>query len=65
MTKEEFIAEIELQKERGGKLLRQVQQMHVEKNYYGDGSAVFGTPPLYYTPKEELEPVEAEYESWK
>lgn len=65
MTKEEFIAEIELQKERGGKLLRQVQQMQVGKNYYGDGSAVFGTPPLYYTPKEELEPVEAEYESWK
>ena len=65
MTKEEFIAEIELQKERGGKLLRQVQQMHVGKNYYGDGTAVFGTPSLFYTPKEELEPVEAEYESWK
>lgn len=46
-------------------LLSQVQQMHVGKNYYGDGMAVFGTPRLYYTPKEELEPVEAEYESWK
>lgn len=65
MTKEEFITEIESQKERGGMLLSQVQQMHVEKNYYGDGMAVFGTPRLYYTPKEELEPVEAEYESWK
>ena len=65
MTKEEFIAEIELQKERGGKLLRQVQQMHVGKNNFGDGTAVFGTPSLYFTPKEELEPVEAEYESWK
>lgn len=65
MTKEEFIAEIELQKERGGKLLMQVQQMHVGKNNFGDGTAVFGTPNLYYTPKEELEPVEAEYESWK
>ena len=65
MTKEEFIAVIELQKERGGKLLRQVQQMHVGKNNFGDGTAVFGTPSLYFTPKEELEPVEAEYESWK
>lgn len=65
MTKEEFLAEIESQKERGKILLRQVQQMHVGKNYYGDGTAVFGNPSLYYTPKEELEPVEAEYESWK
>lgn len=65
MTKEEFIAEIESQKERGVKLLGQVQQMHVGKNNYGDGTAVFGIPRLYYSPKEELEPVAAEYESWK
>ena len=39
--------------------------MHVGKNNFGDGTAVFGTPSLYFTPKEELEPVEAEYESWK
>ena len=65
MTKEEFIAEIESQKARGKKLLQQVQQMHVGKNNYRDGMAVFGTPCLYYTPKEELEPVKAEYESWK
>lgn len=65
MTKEEFIYEIESQKERGRKLLNQVRQMHVGKNNYGDGMALFGTPRLYYTPKEELEPVKAEYESWK
>ena len=65
MTKEDFIAEIESQKERGRKLLSQVQQMHVGKNDYGDGMAVFGTPRLYYTPKEEIEPVKVEYESWK
>ena len=65
MTKEEFIAEIESQKERGVNLLIQVQQMHVAKNNYGDYTAVFGTPRLYYTPKEELEPVKNEYEAWK
>lgn len=65
MTKEEFIAEIESQKLRGEKLLQQVQQMHVGKNDYGDSIAVFGTPRMYYTPKEELEPVKTEYESWK
>lgn len=65
MTKEEFITEIELQKERGRKLLKQVQQMHVGKNNYGDYASVFGAPRLYYTPKEELEPVKNEYESWK
>lgn len=27
--------------------------------------AVFGPVPLYYTPKEELEPVKAEYSAWK
>ena len=27
--------------------------------------AVFGTPRLYYTPKEELEPVRNEYAAWK
>ncbi|MBQ9174339.1 MAG: TIGR02391 family protein [Bacteroidales bacterium] len=65
MTKEEFIAEIELQKERGQKLLEQVRQMHVGKNNYGNGMAVLGLPKMYYTPKEELEPVELEYDSWK
>ena len=65
MTKEEFIAEIELQKERGRKLLQQVQQMHVKRNYIGDGMAVFGRSRLYYTPEEELGPVKAEYASWK
>ena len=65
MTKEEFIAEIESQKLRGEKLLQQVQQMHIGKNDYGDSIAVFGTPRMYYTPKEELEPVKTEYESWK
>ena len=65
MTKEEFIAEIETQKARGKALLKQVQQLYVVKNNYGDGSAVFGTPRLYYTPSEELEPVKNEYESWK
>lgn len=65
MTKEEFIAGIELQKERGNKLLKQVQQMHVCKNHFGDGMAVFITPRLYFIPPEELEPVKNEYESWK
>lgn len=65
MTKKEFIAEIEAQKERGNKLLQQVQNMHVGKNNYGDGMAVFGPAPLYYTPQEELEPVKKEYTSWK
>lgn len=65
MTKEDFITEIESQKERGKNLLKQVQQMHVGRNNYGDGMAVFGPHPLFYTPKEELEPVEAEFESWK
>lgn len=65
MTKEEFIAEIELQKERGRKLLQQVQQMHVKRNYIGDGMAVFGPTRLYYIPEEELEPVKAEYASLK
>lgn len=31
MTKEDFIVEMNLQKERGNKLLKQVQQMHVPK----------------------------------
>lgn len=65
MTKEKFVAEIEMQKERGRELLNKVQQMHVGRNNYSDGMAVFGTPRLYYTPKEELEPVKAEYDSWK
>lgn len=65
MTKNEFIAEIEAQKERGSKLLQQVQKMHVGRNKYGDGMAVFGPAPLYYTPQEELEPVRKEYTSWK
>ena len=65
MTKKEFIAEIEVQKERGNKLLLQVQKMHVGRNNYGDGMAVFGPVPLYYTPQEELEPVKKEYTSWK
>ena len=65
MTKEDFIAEIESQKARGLKLLEQVQQMHVGKNNYGDNMSVFGPAPLYYTPKEELEPVKTEYEAWK
>lgn len=65
MTKEEFIVEIESQKARGRKLLQQVQQMHVGRNNYCDGMAVFGTPRMFYTPKEELEPVKVEYESWK
>lgn len=65
MTKKEFIAEIEVQKERGNKLLQQVQKMHVGRNNYGDGMAVFGPAPLYYTPQEELEPVKKEYASWK
>lgn len=65
MTKKEFIAEIEAQKERGNKLLQQVQKMHVGKNDYGDGMAVFGPAPLYYTPQVELEPVKKEYTSWK
>lgn len=65
MTKGEFIAEIESQKVRGEKLLNQVQQMHVGKNNYGDYTSVFGTPRLYCTPKEELEPVKNEYEAWK
>ena len=52
MTKEEFITEIESQKKRGSMLLSQVQQMHVGKNNYGDGMAVFGIPRMYYTPKE-------------
>lgn len=65
MTKDEFIAEINLQKDRGNKLLKQVQQMHVERNNFGDGMAVFGNPRLYFTPKEELNPVKAEYASWK
>lgn len=47
------------------KLLQQVQQMHVLKNDYGNGMAVFGAPNIYYTPKEELESVEGEYDSWK
>ena len=65
MTKEEFVAEIESQKERGNKLLKQVLQMNVSMNNFGDGMAVFGTPRLYYTPKDELEPINIEYESWK
>jgi uncharacterized protein (TIGR02391 family) len=65
MTKEEFISEIEAQKGRGRKLLMQVQQMHVSRNNFGDGMAVFGRPRMYYTPKEELDPVKAEYASWK
>lgn len=65
MTKEEFIVEVESQKERGLKLLKQVQQMHVVKNNYGDGMAVFGPAPIYYTRKEELEPIRTEYEAWK
>ena len=65
MTKKEFIAEMEIQKERGSKLLQQVQKMHVGKNNYGDGMAVFGPAPLYYTPQEELAPVKKEYTSWK
>lgn len=65
MTKEEFISEIESQKERGEKLLYQVRQLQVGRNNYGDGMAVFGSPRMYYTPKEELEPVKAEYASWK
>lgn len=65
MTKEDFIAQINLQKERGNKLLEQVKKMHVGRNYYGDGIAVFGAPRMYYTPREELEPIKAEYESWK
>lgn len=65
MTKEEFISEIELQKERGSKLLEQVQQMHVGRNNYRDGLSTFGPAPMYYTPKEELEPVQNEYEAWK
>lgn len=65
MTKEEFIIEVESQKERGKKLLSQVQQMHVGSNNYGDGMAVFGPARLYYTPKEKLAPVKSEYSSWK
>lgn len=65
MTKEEFVAEIESQKERGNKLLKQVLQMNVSMNNFGDGMAVFGTSRLYYTPKDELEPVKLEYESLK
>ena len=65
MTKEEFVAEIESQKERGNKLLMQVLQMNVSMNNFGDGMAVFGTSRLYYTPKDELEPVKLEYESLK
>ena len=65
MTKEEFIVQIQLQKERGDRLLNQVQQIHVYKNNYGDGMAVFGQPKLFYTPKKELHPIEAEYDSWK
>lgn len=65
MTREEFISKIELQKERGKKLLSQVQQLHVRRNNYGDGMAVLGPARLYYIPKEELEPVKAEYASWK
>ena len=65
MTKEEFVAEIESQKERGNKLLKQVLQMNVSMNNFGDGMAVFGTSLLYYTPKDELEPVKLEYESLK
>ena len=65
MTKDEFITELKSQKERGNKLLLQVQQMHVGRNNFGDGMAVFGTPKMYYTPEEELAPVKAEYSSWK
>ena len=65
MTKEDFIKEIESQKERGKKLLEKVMQMRVVRNNYGDGMAVFGIPRKYYTPKEELAPVKAEYSSWK
>lgn len=65
MTREEFISEIKLQKERGKKLLKQVRQMHVERNDCGNSMVLFGTPRLYYTPKEELEPVKTEYKSWK
>ena len=65
MTKDEFITEIKSQKERGKKLLQQVQQMHVERNYFGDGMAVFGKPKTYYTPNEELAPVKSEYSSLK
>ena len=65
MTQERFLAEIENQKEQGRKLLSQVQQMHVGRNNFGDGMPVFGTPRLYFTPKEELDPVKAEYASWK
>ena len=46
-------------------MLDQVLQMHVGKCNYGDGMAVFGPAPLYYTPQEELEPVKKEYTSWK
>ena len=65
MTKDEFITEIKSQKERGKKLLQQVQQMHVGRNYIGDGKAVFGKPKMYYTPNEELAPVKSEYSSLK
>lgn len=65
MTKEEFVKEIESQKERGKQLLEKVLQMHVGMNNYGDGIAVFGTPRMYFTPKEELAPVKSEYSSWK
>ena len=65
MTKEDFIAEMDLQKERGNRLLKQVQQMYVGKNNYGDGMAVFGSVPLYHPHKEQLELVKAEYTAWK
>lgn len=65
MTKDEFITEIKSQKERGKKLLQQVQQMHVGRNYIGDGKAVFGKPKMYYTPNEELALVKSEYSSLK
>lgn len=39
--------------------------MHVGRNYYGDGMAVLGSAPMYYTPKEERDTVQNEYVAWK
>lgn len=65
MTKEDFANEIESIKERVNRLFIQVQQLHVVRNDYGDGLAVWGTPRLFHIPKEKLEPVKIEYESLK
>ena len=48
-----------------GEMLTITITLTKEGRNYGDGMAVFGTPRLYYTPKEELEPVRNEYAAWK